>query len=54
MELGAAAILVSPSRIKLCYAPRLLFTRKADKCINNIIEYEAILLGLHKLRVIGV
>jgi hypothetical protein len=42
----ASAILVSPSRIKLCYAARLLFPSKADKCTNNIAEYEAILLGL--------
>jgi ribonuclease HI len=25
-----------------------------DKCTNNIVEYEAVLLGLHKLRVVGV
>jgi ribonuclease HI len=36
---GVSAILVSPSRIK---------------CTNNIAEYEPILLGLHKLRAIGV
>jgi ribonuclease HI len=36
---GVSAILVSPSGIK---------------CTNNIAEYEAILLGLHKLRAIGV
>jgi ribonuclease HI len=51
---GAVAILVSPSGIKLHYAPRLQFTNETDKCTNNIAEYEAILLGLHKLRAIGV
>jgi ribonuclease HI len=51
---GAAAILISPSGIKLCYAARLQFNSEADKCTNNIVEYEAILLGLHKLRAIGV
>jgi ribonuclease HI len=51
---GAAAILISPSRIKLLYAARMQFNNKADKCTNNIAEYEAILLGLHKLRAIGV
>jgi ribonuclease HI len=25
-----------------------------DKCTNNIVEYEAVLLGLHKPRVMGV
>jgi ribonuclease HI len=52
--LVTAAILVSPSRIKLRYAARLHFTSEIDKCTNNITEYEAILLGLHKLRAIGV
>jgi ribonuclease HI len=32
----------------------LHFNSEADKCTNNIAEYEAILLGLRKLRVIGV
>jgi ribonuclease HI len=47
------AILISPLGIKLCYATRLQFSSKVDKCTNNIAEYEAILLGLHKLRAIG-
>jgi hypothetical protein len=51
---GAAAILVSPSRIKLCYAVRLHFTSETDKCTNNIVEYEVILPGVHKLRAISV
>jgi ribonuclease HI len=54
MGTGATMILVSPSRIKLRYAARLQFHSEADKCTNNIVEYEAILLGLHKLRAIGV
>jgi ribonuclease HI len=32
----------------------LQFHIEANKCTNNIAEYEAILLGLHKLRAIGV
>jgi ribonuclease HI len=36
------------------YAARLQFTNEADICINNIAEYEAILLGFHKLRAIRV
>jgi hypothetical protein len=51
---GVAAILVLPSGIKLRYAARLQFHSEADKCTNNIAAYEAILLGLHKLRAIGV
>jgi ribonuclease HI len=49
---GAAAILISPSGIKLRYVERLQFNNKADKCTNNIVEYEAILLGLRKPRAI--
>jgi ribonuclease HI len=51
---GAVAVLISPSRIKLYYTTRLQFTNEADKCTNNIAECEAILLGLHKLRAISV
>jgi ribonuclease HI len=51
---GAAAILKSPSGIKLRSAARLQFKAKTEKCSNNIAEYEAVLLGLHKLRVVGV
>jgi ribonuclease HI len=32
----------------------LQFNNEANKCTNNIAEYEAILLGLQKLRAIGV
>jgi hypothetical protein len=38
---GAGAILISPSKIKTCYAARLEFN-----CINNIAEYEVVLLAL--------
>jgi ribonuclease HI len=37
----------------LRYAARLQFTNEVDKCTNNITEYEAILLGLCKLRAIS-
>jgi ribonuclease HI len=46
---GAAAILISPSKIKTCYAARLEFN-----CTNNIAEYEALILGLRKLKAIGI
>jgi ribonuclease HI len=38
---SAAAILISPSKIKTCYAARLEFN-----CTNNIAEYEVVLLAL--------
>jgi ribonuclease HI len=46
---GAAAVLVTPSKVRTCYATRLEFS-----CINNIAEYEALLLGLRKLKVMGI
>jgi ribonuclease HI len=46
---GAAAILVAPSKVRTCYAARLDFS-----CTNNIVEYEALLLGLRKLKVMGI
>jgi ribonuclease HI len=42
---GAAAILISSSRIKTCCATRLEFN-----CTNNIAEYEALILWLQKLK----
>jgi ribonuclease HI len=48
-DAGAAAILISPSKIKTCYAARLEFN-----CTNNIAEYEALLLGLRKLGAMGI
>jgi ribonuclease HI len=51
---GAASILKSLSGIKLKYAARLQFKAEVDKCSNNIDEYEAVLLGLCKLRAMGV
>jgi ribonuclease HI len=46
---GAAAVLVAPSKVKTCYAAKLDFS-----CTNNIAEYEALLLGLWKLRAMGI
>jgi ribonuclease HI len=46
---GAAAILVAPSKVRTCYAARLDFS-----CTNNIAECEALLLGLRKLKAMGV
>jgi ribonuclease HI len=49
-----AAILKSPSGIRLRYVARLQFIAEADKCSNSIAEYEAVLLGLHELRAMGI
>jgi ribonuclease HI len=46
---GAAAVLVAPSKVRTCYAANLDFS-----CTNNIAEYEALLLGLRKLRAMGI
>jgi ribonuclease HI len=46
---GAAAVLVAPSKVKTCYAVKLDFSYT-----NNIAEYEALLLGLRKLRAMGI
>jgi ribonuclease HI len=46
---GAAAVLVAPSEVKTCYAARLNFS-----CTNNIVEYEVLLLGLRKLKAMGI
>jgi ribonuclease HI len=51
---GATAILKSPSGRRLWYAAWLQFVAEEDRCSNNIAEYEAVLLGLHKLRAMGV
>jgi ribonuclease HI len=46
---GASAVLVAPSNVRTCYAAKLDFS-----CTNNIAEYEALLLGLRKLRAMGI
>jgi ribonuclease HI len=51
---GAAAIITSPTGVKHRYAARLSFTLEFDKCTNNIAEYEAVILGLRKLKALGV
>jgi hypothetical protein len=51
---GAAAIITSPTDVKHRYAARLSFALESDRCTNNIAEYEAIILGLRKLKALGV
>jgi ribonuclease HI len=46
---GAAAVIVAPSKVRTCYAVKLDFS-----CTNNIVEYEALLLGLQKLKAMGI
>jgi ribonuclease HI len=46
---GAAAVLVAPSKVRTYYAAKLDFG-----CTNNIAEYEALLLGLRKLKAMGI
>jgi ribonuclease HI len=46
---GAAAVLVAPFKVRTCYAVKLDFS-----CTNNIAEYEALLLGLRKLKAMGI
>jgi ribonuclease HI len=48
-DAGAAAVLVAPSKVRTCYAARLDFS-----CTNNNVEYEALLLGLRKLKAMGI
>jgi ribonuclease HI len=42
---GVAVVLVAPSKVRTCYTARLDFSYT-----NNIAEYEALLLGLRKLK----
>jgi hypothetical protein len=51
---GAATILTSPIGIKHRYAARLSFALESDRCTNNVAEYEVVILGLRKLRALGV
>jgi ribonuclease HI len=46
---GATAVLVAPSKARTWYAVKLDFS-----CTNNIAEYEALLLGLRKLKAMGI
>jgi ribonuclease HI len=46
---GAAAVLVAPSKVRTCYVARLDFS-----CTNNVAEYEALLLGLRKLKAMAI
>jgi hypothetical protein len=51
---GVAAIITSPTGVKHRYATRLSFALESDRCTNNVAEYETVILGLRKLRALGV
>jgi ribonuclease HI len=51
---GAAVDITSPTGVKHRYAARLSFALESDRCTNNIAEYEVVILGLRKLRALGV
>jgi ribonuclease HI len=51
---GATAVITSPTWVKHRYAARLSFALESDRCTNNVAEYEAVILGLRKLRALGV
>jgi hypothetical protein len=46
---GAAVVLVALFKVRTCYAVKLDFS-----CTNNIVEYKALLLGLRKLKAMGI
>jgi ribonuclease HI len=51
---GVVAIITSHTGVKHRYAARLSFALESDRCTNNVAEYEAVILGLRKLRALGV
>jgi ribonuclease HI len=51
---GAVAIITSPAGVKYRYAARLKFALESDRCTNNIAEYEAVIIGLRKMRALGI
>jgi ribonuclease HI len=51
-DVGVSAIIESFSGVKLRYAARLNFP-KLDPSTNNTTEYEALLLGLYKMKALG-
>jgi ribonuclease HI len=50
----AVVIITSSAGLKYIYVACLRFALELDKCTNNIAEYKAVILGLHKLRALGV
>ena len=46
---GAGVYIISPIKDTKAYSYKLIF-----ECSNNVVEYEALLLGLHALKGLGV
>jgi ribonuclease HI len=46
--------MTSPTSVEHRYTARLSFALESDRCTNNIAEYEAVILGLRKLKALGV
>jgi hypothetical protein len=53
-EARVTSIITSPAGVKYRYATCLSFALEFDRCTNNIVEYEAVILELRKLRALGV
>jgi ribonuclease HI len=51
---GVAAVITSHTGVKHRYAACLSFALESDRCTNNVAEYKAVILGLRKLRALGV
>jgi ribonuclease HI len=51
---GTATIITTPSGAKYKYVAHLRIALESDKCTNKIAEYEAVILGLWKLKALGV
>jgi ribonuclease HI len=49
-----STVITSPTGVKHRYAARLSFALDSDRCTNNVAEYKAVILGLRKLRALGV
>jgi ribonuclease HI len=50
---AAAAVIISPSGNKTRFAARLEFDQPCFKATNNVAEYEAVLLGLRRMKALG-
>jgi ribonuclease HI len=50
---GITAVITSPAGVNLRYAARLDYSDPSDRCTNNTTKYEALLLGLRKVRALG-
>jgi ribonuclease HI len=47
-------VITSPSGVKYIYVACHSFALESGKCSNNIVENKVVILGLRKLRALGV